>query len=139
MEGKVRMIRGTKVKCLYIVRGIFFAINLILLIIIPFSSCVGERIAPIKVHNDTEETLTVFIDGVRIGEVASGEEIKNDMVWITTRFVIEARNSQGHTIYKEKITLDDMEKIDWKVIISPQMEKMNGDNVTMSSDNITGN
>jgi hypothetical protein len=86
-----------------------------------FSAC--ERVAPIRVQNNTEETLSIFIDGVRIGDVASGQEIKNTSIWITARFVIEARNSHGQTIYKEEITYENMKKIDWKVMISPQIEK----------------
>ena len=102
-----------------------------------FSACIGERIAPIEVHNNTEETLSIFINNDRVGNVASGEEIKNKWISITVSFVIEARNSQEHTIYKEKIILDDMERMDWRVIIPPQTEKMSSDNITKSSDNIT--
>ena len=116
---------------------IFISFLLLSCTFFSFSACIGERIAPIKVHNDTEETLTIFIDGVRIGDVTSGEEIRNDIIWITARFVIEARNSRGQTVYKEEITYENMEKMNWKVIISPQTQKMSSDNVTTISDNIT--
>ena len=115
-------------------------INIVLIIIsflllsftlFSFSAC--ERVAPIRVQNNTEETLSIFIDSVHIGDVAPGEDIKNKTIWITARFVIEARSSHGQTIYKEEITFENMKKIDWKVIISPQTEKMSSDNITEKS------
>jgi hypothetical protein len=120
-------------------KRIFLVVDLILIsiMLVSVSACIGERIAPIMVQNNTEETLSIFIDGVCIGDVASGEEIRNDIIWITARFVIEARNSQGQIVYKEEITYENMKKIDWKVIISPQTEKMSSDNVTTISDNMT--
>ena len=107
---------------------IFICITLVFCVIL--SACVGERIAPIKVQNNTEETLTIFINNDKVGNIASGEEIKNKRISITVRFMIEARNSHGQTIYKERLSLDDMESMDWKVIISPQTEKVSSDSIT---------
>ena len=117
--------------------NLLIIISFLLLIFTFFSFSACEYIAPIKVQNNTEETLSIFIDGVRIGDVAPGEEIKNKTIWIEARWVIEAKNSHGQIIHKEEITYENMKKIDWKVIISPQTQKMSSDNITKSSDNIT--
>ena len=117
---------------------LILTISFLLLFFTLFSFSACERIAPIKVQNNTEETLSIFINGERIGDVASGEEIKNKLIWTNVRFVIEARNNEGNTLYKKEYTIEDMEKIDWKVIISPQTENISSDNITQSSDNTTG-
>ena len=88
-----------------------------------FSACIGEPIAPIRVQNDTEETLSIFINNDRVGNVTPGEEIKNKRISIIARYVIEARNSHGQTVYKEEITYEKMKKIEWKVIISTTINK----------------
>jgi hypothetical protein len=106
------------------------AVNLFLLYVTLFSISACEYIAPIKVQNNTEETLSIFIDGVRIGDVAPGEEIKNKTIWIEARWIIEAKNTHGQIIHKEEITYENMKKKDWKVIISPKMENMSSDNTT---------
>lgn len=102
------------------------------------SACIGEHIAPIRIQNETSENLTIIINNASIGDAAAGATFENRFASYTVVYKIEAKNSQGKTIYHKKITHEDMERMNWKVIIYPQTEKMSSDNISESSDNTTG-
>jgi hypothetical protein len=99
---------------------VLMVISLVILLVLLLPAC--EPIAPIKVQNNTDQNLTIFINGINIGDVAPGGEIRNRKELIVDRYKIEAKNSQGQTLYKQERTYEDMKKMDWKVVIPPPPE-----------------
>lgn len=83
-----------------------------------------EPIAPITIQNKTDERLTVFINGDRIGDVMPSAEIKNKSVaLIYVNYLVEAKNMQGKIVFSRKITYEQFEgrdpewKSGWTVVI----------------------
>lgn len=94
--------------CLILLIGILFLVN----------GC--EQIAPVVVHNETDEILTIRINNRDIGDVEPRSSIRNELVWATAGdYEIEARNAHGNIIFSKKFSYDEIKKIDWKVVISP--------------------
>ena len=103
--------------------------------LISMSAC--EPIAPIEIHNKTSETLMISINEAFTEEVQAGDRIKNKIVFIEARFLIEAKNLGGKTIYRNEIKYEDMKEMDWEVIIQPLDENPEiSDNVTITTTNI---
>lgn len=75
---------------------------------------------PIRVINQTDQALTIFILGRKIGDVNPGEELKNKNVSASFRdYLIEAKNTQGEVVFSKKYTFDELSRdLDYKVIIS---------------------
>lgn len=96
--------------------------------LIAATSVTCERAAPIRVVNQTDQTLTIFIIKQKIGEVSPGGEIKNQNrlapVAGIREFLIEAKNAQGDTLYSRSFTYDQLSRdMGWKVVIPP-LEKV---------------
>jgi hypothetical protein len=110
-------------------------ILLLLLGTIIGTSLACERPIPVRVVNQTDQVLTIFIRGNLIGDVKPGEEIKNESRFVSTAFkdyLVEAKNTQGDTIYSRSFTYDQLNRdLNLRVDIPP-LEKG-----TVSSDNIT--
>jgi len=102
------------------IQKVLMIISLVILLVLLLPAC--EPIAHIKIQNKTEQNLTIFINDINIGDVAPGGEIRNRKEWVTERYKIEAKNSQGQTLYKQEITYEDMKKMDWKVVIPSSPE-----------------
>ncbi len=77
----------------------------------------------IQIQNKTEQSLSIFINDTYIGDVLPGAEITNYKAWFTTIFNIKAESLQGQILFKQEITLEEMKKIDWKVVIPPLQNK----------------
>ncbi len=79
-----------------------------------------EPAAPIKIKNDTDQILTIFIYDQRIGDVKPGEEIINKVVTIVhSDYLIEAKDVQGNIVYSKEFSYKELEKTDWKLVIPP--------------------
>ena len=104
-------------------KGIFTAIIMILLIITLYTFTACEPIAPIRIQNNTPEQLSIFIDDESIGDVAPGEEIRNELIIVNIRYRIEAKDEEGNLLYYKTFTLDEMvDELDWKVLIPESFE-----------------
>ena len=102
--------------------GLIFMVFILIM-----TSLACEGAIPIRVVNQTDQTLTIIINKVKIGEVDPGMEIKNQNPLVNTAsgtYFIEAKNAQGDTIYSESFTFDQLSRdMRWKVVISPSQNK----------------
>ena len=84
--------------------------------------------APIKVKNETDLVLSVYVNYYRayppvaylIGEVAPGQEIENKNLQITKGkdYPIIAKDAQGKLVYSEEYSDSQLEKLHWKIVIT---------------------
>jgi hypothetical protein len=99
---------------------IFFIFILLTMLVIS-TSC--EPIAPFKITNQTDQTLTIFIEDFNIGDIAPGKEIENKIVMMMTmtneKYHIEARDKEGTLVYSKRFTWQESFDMDWKITISP--------------------
>ena len=106
-----------------------FIISLLSLILILGAvliiSC--EPIAPLKVKNETDQTLSIYVvwqdEAYYVGDVKPGEEIRNENSSILHlgSFPIEAKDSMGNVVYSRTYTgLELRQELKWKVVITPQ-------------------
>ena len=96
-----------------------------LLGLIATTSIACERPAPIRVVNQTDQTLTIFITKQKIGEVGPGAEISNQNSLVPAggikEYLIEAKNAQGNSVYSRSFTFDQLSRdMNWRVVIPPQ-------------------
>jgi len=102
----------------WVLAGVLLLLSLLLV-----GACFGDPAAPIRIENRTDQSLTIFINDIYVGDVAPGVEIKNKRVTFYGEFLIEARDAQGETIHSEKFTYEELKRIDWKVVIPPLQSK----------------
>ena len=103
-----------------------FLLSLILLTIFTFTQAC-EPIAPLKVKNETGQTLSIYVvwqdEAYYMGDVKPGEEIKNENPNILefSSFPIEAKDAEGNVVYSRTFTMVEMtEELNYKVVITPQ-------------------
>jgi hypothetical protein len=112
---------------------------LLMLMVISASSvaCWGSPLFDLMIENQTGQTLTVFIDGLRIGEVGPGGQItRKNTPWDIGEYLIEAKNAQGEVIFDETLTRSDMQRIDNKRIYKATIPPLT--KAPESSNNVTG-
>ena len=99
---------------------------LVLFVLLPLGvTC--ELGARLKVENQTDQTLSIFVRfgeidaSYHIGDVAPGAKIKNKnpKILISDVYYIEAKNLQGKVVYSRKFWWEELETIKWKVVIPP--------------------
>ena len=80
-----------------------------------------EPIAPFKIYNQTDEVLTIYITGYKIGDVQPKEEIENDYLPMyqveNGQYHIEAINEQDDIVYSKIFTYEESRDMDWKITI----------------------
>jgi hypothetical protein len=80
-------------------------------------SC-GDPYAPIRVVNQTGQTLTVIVNERNVGEVEPGKELRNKIVILGySRYAIQARYPNGQLAYSSEFSYEQMKKIGWKILI----------------------
>ena len=106
---------------------IYCLLGIIILLILN-TSC--EPIAPLRVENQTDQTLSIYVrwheEAYYVGDVAPGEEIKNTNPRILHlgSFPIEAEDAQGNVVYSKTYTnLELRKELKWKVVIPPLEER----------------
>jgi hypothetical protein len=118
----------------YKIQSIFI---LIFILWITISGCLGSPAFTIIFENQTNETLTIFYDNLKVGTIDPTKKIAYDHAsWDRGEYQITAINLQGVTIYAKTLTHENMEKIDtmeYKVIITSS----GNTNVSQHSDNFT--
>ncbi len=100
-------------------RKIFLPLILLIFLIMPLLAISCEPVVPITVRNSTTETLTIFVDGGKIGEAIPQSEVKNTYIMhsLTREYTIVAKNSNGKTIYEETFSEKDLEWMKGRVLI----------------------
>jgi hypothetical protein len=98
---------------------VLIAVQFVVALALVTAGCYGDAYAPISVVNTTNETLSVFIDGYNIGDVAPEGSISPKSIAVAPAlYSFEARNKQGKVVYAEKFTREELEKAKWKVVIT---------------------
>ncbi len=97
-------------------RKISVNIILVLLLISTFLGCLGSPGFKIIFENTTHETLTIYLDNYKVGEVSSQQQISYDhALWDSIRYLVEAKNLKEETIFSKTLTRETMEKIGTKI------------------------
>ena len=99
-------------------RKLAAVIGLILILLITslsISSC--EPIAPFKIRNNTDQAITLIVNGTEKGTINPHSEFKPRTIFIAGWFIIEAKDSQGSVVYSQKFTYEELEWLDWKIVI----------------------
>jgi len=107
-------------------RIMLFRVIVLLLILnmLLIGSANCERGAPIQIENKTSEVLTVYIDEYQIGDVKPNDKIKNNIVFYGQDwYLIKAYDTQGNVVYSHKFSLEEIKKVDWKVVIPSPSEQ----------------
>ena len=87
----------------------------------------GDAIYTVRVLNQTEQDVTIFVTvhpaghTTRIGSVEPGKEITFKGIYYD-KYLYEAKNAQGEVIYSKEFTIDEMQEMEWKVVITPSPE-----------------
>lgn len=87
----------------------------------------------IQIHNQTSQTLKIFIDGeVLLGDAAPGGEVIWRIEGIHPIYKITAQDMAGNVVFSTRFTRDDLKGKKTYQVIIPPMEKETG-----QSDNTT--
>jgi hypothetical protein len=84
-------------------------------IVVPFSP-------KLRVYNDTNEMLTIFVKGKPVGEVAPSQKEYFFGLDVTRdfSFIVKAKNQEGDTVYSEKLYVPVLQDLDWDLVIITQ-------------------
>ena len=96
---------------------LFQILLLIIMLLIAATAC--EPALTLEFENQTDQILTIYVQGVKIDEVAPRIKIKRDAAPIMDgKFLIEAKNAQEDIIYSKEFTLKELDELDFKIVIS---------------------
>ena len=79
----------------------------------------GEPAVPLQIENRADIVLTIYVQGVKVGEVEPNNSIKVKNLGATGYYLIEAKNSKGEVIYTREFDFNELNDADWKVVILP--------------------
>ena len=109
-------------------RNRFFTLIVLMLILTILSlttvACWGDVGYTVSVINNTNQSITVFFGEhpgsymTRLGNIEPSKEIRQETIYYD-RYSIEAKNTQGEVVYSKEFTFEEMEEMDWKVVIPP--------------------
>ena len=113
---------------------------LIFLLALSFAIVACEPLITIRIHNQTDEILEIFIDGeVSIGMALPGDEVVWNTSGIFPDYTITAKDLDGNTAYILTWTRADMKGKDkYDVYLPPLRKGIENSGNTTESDNITG-
>ena len=77
-------------------------------------------------NNLTDQTLIIFIDELQEYDIPSGKVLAFDTTLIypkniypvDKKFLIEAKKESGEVIYSESLTWQELDDMNWKIVIS---------------------
>jgi len=111
-------------------KNIKLLLVLLLIYIVTLITVACEPVAPIRIQNRTDQTLSVYIKWNNkeyyIGDVASGSEItnSNSKILYFGSFPIEAKDKQGDVVWAKEYPIDQLkDKMRWIIIIPPIAKK----------------
>ncbi|MFC1592974.1 hypothetical protein ACFL4C_03065, partial [Candidatus Omnitrophota bacterium] len=74
--------------------------------------------APIRIKNETDKILKVYLRGTLIGKMQPGSKTENKKVLsIHDAYLIEAKDDSGNIFYSKEFNLDALDTLDWMVTI----------------------
>ena len=102
-----------------ITNKVLFLIVLLLLSTMSLMAC--EPDLSLKIENQTDVSLTVYIDRRERGSVEPNEGFKvEDITGTLSIHLIEAKNNSGDVIYSKKFKVSELHDSDWRVVISKE-------------------
>lgn len=107
-------------------RGVTLWLGLVLMLVSILAAsvaCWGEPIVPLQIENRSEIVLTIYVQGVKFGEVEPNNSIKVKYLGVMGHYLIEAKNSKGELIYTREFDYHELRDADWKVVIPPSQIK----------------
>jgi len=107
---------------------------LIFMVALSFALMACEPTLYITVHNQTDETLQIFLDGETfIDKAIPGGEVKFKTAGIFSHYNVTAKGIDGNLLYTANFTRDDLKGKKTYDVYFPPMETD-----TENSDNVTG-
>ena len=107
---------------------IFIAVLLMSL----FAGCFpwGDPGVEICVDNRTDQTLSIFITELYEYDVPPRKVVRfgtmeisdPDLPWALDKYLIEAKTKQGEVVYSEEFTWQELDDMDWTIVISSSAE-----------------
>ena len=109
---------------------IFLSIILLPLLL---TSCWGDPGVFIEIDNQTDQTLSIYIEELQHSDVPPGEitEIATMEIWPDPnppwgtedyQYPIEAKTKDGEVVYSEKFTWQELRDMDYTIAIPPPSE-----------------
>ena len=94
------------------------------------TGCWGDPGTSVKVDNQTDQTIGIFIDGLHEVDVSSGELEEfvtiniypKDIYPADKKLLIDAKTEQGEVVYSKEFTWQELDDMDWKIVIPPLKE-----------------
>jgi len=94
------------------------------------TSCWGDPGTFIKIDNQSNVAISIYIQGVNHGEVLPGvtQEIGTLEIWPEPnqpggtedyQYLIEGKTKNGEVVYSEEFTWQEIDDIDWTIVIPP--------------------
>jgi transposase-like protein len=91
----------------------------LLILLVPLLSCDYEY--TVKIKNETDQTLTVYIRDKLQNEVKPGETIKGKLISVYLRHLFVAKDMQGNILYTREFTKYELGDMHWKIVIRPSV------------------
>jgi hypothetical protein len=92
------------------------------------TSC-GDSGVLLYINNKTDQTLSIYITGVYQNDVPPGVETRTgtmqippepDLQPVRDKYLIEAKTKAGELVYSKEFTWNELNDLDWKVVIPSQ-------------------
>ena len=92
------------------------------------SACIGDPTVDLSVNNQTDQTVKIFISGLPQVYVPPGKVEKfatmqilpySDLSPPDHKYLIEAKTEDGEVVLSEEFTWQELEEIDWTIVIPP--------------------
>jgi hypothetical protein len=110
---------------------VIFSVALLLVLLLSSSACTCDPAVWIEFNNQTDQTLSIFIDGsASQGDVLPGETLRTGTmsIWGSPdppwgdgdyKYLIEAKTKDGEVVYSEEFTWQELDDMDWTIVIPP--------------------
>jgi hypothetical protein len=109
---------------------VIFSVALLLALLLSSSACTCDPAVWIEFHNQTDYTLSIYIGGAYQDDVAPGQTLRFATMDIwgddsppwgdgDFKYLIEAKTNDGEVVYSEKFTWQELDNMDWKIVIPP--------------------
>ena len=86
-------------------------IMMLTLILVASVACWGSPLMDLIIENQTTQVLTVYVDDHEVGDVGLGGQITwADAPGNMSRYIIEAKNTKGETVFSETFTFETKDK-----------------------------
>ena len=108
----------------------FSAMLLLFLLTSSACVCLFDPANYFYVDNQTDQTLVFSIDELQHGNLPPGEITEIITIVINPsnvytpdeKFLIEAKTSKGEVVYSEEFTWQELDDMDWTIVIPPPLE-----------------